>query len=385
MTLTIKIDGREIRPPIEYSIDLDMLEPTDAFTATVPLDKVTADRGQLDAPFQLSVDGAALMTGWLGQAQETTDNTLLLRGMDKAARLVAESVPGAGMRLGSTTVEGSALRVVEPWYDTIEFSNAKNRRLSRGRGRKSRSGREPSITAAQRRQIPRRIEAGAKRWEALMSILEPLRLLAWSRGDGTALVIAAPNYEQAPQYWFSEAFDRSNVMTMGRQRSVDDRYSIVEVSGSGRPPGIPAPPFFPAFPGQKRPRYVNRGRIGIARDTTGDFQRQKRLFVNSEALSQGEAQELAERMLGQGLVNAEQIEVEAPGHGQVRQGTTTRTLYAFDTIARVRRVVEAAPGDDRPAVLYEKDMYITRVNMASSRQQGETTRLTLSPVGAALS
>lgn len=362
-----------------------MLEPTDAFTATMPLDKFTADRASLDAPFQLFVDGVALMTGWLGQSEETNDGRLILRGMDKAARLVAESVPGAGMRLASTTVGANASRIVGKWYDAVEFSNVTNRRLTRGRGRKSRSGKEPGLTAAQRRQIPRRIEAGAKRWEALMSILEPLRLLAWSRGDGKALVIASPNYGQAPQYSFSEAPERSNVVGMGRLRSTDDRYSLVEVSGSGRPAGVPAPPFFPAYPGQKRPRHVNRNRIGTARDTTGDFQRQKRLFVVSEAMSQGEAQELAERMLGQGLVNAEQITIEVPGHGQVRQGTSIRTLYAFDTIARVRRVVESAPGDDRPAVLFEKDMYVTRVNMVSSRQQGETTRLTMSSVGAALS
>lgn len=385
MTIAIVIDAREIRPPIEYSVDLDMLEPTDAFTATMPLDKETVDRAQLDAPFQLFVEGVPLMTGWLGQSEETDDGRLIIRGMDKAARLSAESVPGAGMRLGQTTVEGSAKRIIKPWYDTIEFSNATNRRLTRGRGRKSRSGREPSISAAQRRQIPRRIEAGAKRWEALMSILEPLRLLAWSRGDGKALVIAAPNYSQAPQYSFTEEPARSNVLTMSRLSSIDDRYSVIEVSGSGRPAGVPAPPFSPSFPGQKRPRYVSRSRIGIARDTTGDFQRTKRLFVVDESMSQNEAQELAERMLGQGLVTAEQIMVTVPDHGQARQGTSINTLYAFDTIAKVRRLVESAPGDDEPAVLVDANYFVTRVNMASSRGQGETTSLTLSPVGAALS
>lgn len=383
--IDIEVDGKALRPAVDYSLDLDMLEPTDAFSATLPLDKVTVERTPLDAPFQVYVDGARVLSGWLGQSEETEDGRLILHGMDKAARLAAESVPGAGMSLGQTTLAAAVQRIVAPWFSAVEFSNAENRRLVRGGGSKARSGREPGLTSAQRRQIPRRIEAGAKRWEALMSLLEPLRLLAWSRGDGQALVIAAPNYNQAPQYYFSEELASSNVMSMGRRRSIDDRYSVIEVSGSGRPAGIPAPPFFPAYPGQPRPKYVNRGRIGVARDTTGDFQREKRLFVVSEALSQGEAQELAGRMLGQGLVNAEEITVEVPGHGQERPGTSIRTLYAFDTIAHVRRVVEAAPGDDSPAVLFDRDYYVTRINMTSDRSRGEVTRLTLSPVGAALS
>jgi prophage tail gpP-like protein len=385
MTARIKIDGRELRPPTDYSIDFDILEPADAFSMTLPLDAESVAVAALDAPFQVMVDDTVVISGLIDEAEETADGSLAIRGRDRVGRLVDESVPGAGMRLGQTTVEQAALRIVRPWFDRVEFSNAENRRLVRGRGRKTRSGREPALTAAQRRQIPRRIDAGAKRWEALMAILEPLRLLAWSRGDGKALVIAAPNYNQAPQYQLVEEFTRSNVTAMSRRRATADRYATIEVSGSGRPPGVPAPPWFPAYPGQKRPKYVNRGRVGIARDTTGDFRSDKRLFVISEAMSQGEAQELAARAMGQGLVNAEQISITVPEHGQRRPGTSIRTLYAPDTVARVRRQIERAPGDDAPTVLVSGDYLITRVSMTSSRGQGEQTQLSLSPLGVELS
>ena len=218
-----------------------------------------------------------------------------------------------------------------------------------------------------------------------MGILEPLRLLAWPSGDGKDLVIASPNYTQVPQYSFEERFSRSSVKRISRRRSTQDRYKTYEVSGSGRPAGTPLPSFEPAFAGQKRPKFISRNRIGIAQDTTGDFQVDKRLFIVSEAMSQGEAQELAERVRGQGLVHAEQIRVTVPGHGQTRPGTSVRTLYTFDTLAHVVRTIEAVPGNEREEVLIDADYYVQRVNFTSDRDGGEVTELSLGLVGVPLS
>lgn len=424
MSLHIVIEGRRLRPPSEYSVDIDMLEPADSFTMTLPLDKRTVDIARTDAECQIFNGQTPILTGYIVDAEETSDDQLIVSGLDTVGKLVAESVPGAGMRLGSVKVSGAVKRIVSPWFDVVEFSNATNRRLTRGRGRKAlaaddqiaaadrlleatRSVQEaqrllaareellanrrrlqriaavhPGLTAAQRRQIPRRIDAGTKRWEALMAILEPQRLLAWSRGDGKGLVVASPQYSQAPQYRLVETVARSNVLSIRRRRSIGGRYQEIEVSGSGRPPGVPLPSFAPAFPGQARPKHVSRTRIGVATDTTGDFLRQKRLFVVSEALSQEEAQELAERMMGQGLINAEQIDVTMPGHGETRRGTSLETLYTFDTVASVRREIEAAPGDDTPTTLINGNYFVTRVGFEASRGRGETTRLSMSPIGA---
>ncbi|WP_428264798.1 phage baseplate assembly protein [Haliangium sp.] len=384
--VTFEVGGRAVRTPLSYSIDVDLLQPADAFTLAFPLDAHTWRCIPLDAEVQVAIDGVPVLNGFVDSLRDNGDGTFVAEGRDRSGRLVDESVPGAGFAVANKRLSEVVEDLVAPWYTGVTFSNAADRRLRRGRGKKSPAGKEPALTRQERLATAQRIEAGTTRWEALERFLRPLQLLAWSTADGRELVLARPQYDQAPQYELFETLAASNVKRMSLSKSVAGRYALLEVSGSGRPPGVPAPPFIPTFPGQKRPKYVARNRIGVARDgpaddgTGEDFIHPKRLFVVSEALSTAEAQLEAERALARGRVQARQLEVTVPGHGQWLDGASAPTLYAPDTVAIVRKEVEAAPGDDAPAVLVDASFYCTRVTYQGSRDDEQTT-LGLVPLG----
>lgn len=387
--VTVEVGGRAVRTPLSYSLDVDLLQPADVFSLTYPLDAQTWHQIPLDAEVRIAIDDTPVMHGLVDGLRDLGDGTFTVEGRDRTGRLVDESVPGAGLRVANQDLSEVVKTLVEPWYRAVTFSNAADRTLRRGPGKKAQAGTEPALTRAQRLATAQRIEAGTSRWEALDRILRPLQLLAWGSADGETLVLARPQYQQAPQYQFFETPSASNVIRMSPSKSIASRYSQIEVSGSGRPPGIPAPPFIPTYPGQKRPKYVNKNRLGVVRDgpnedgTGDDFRHPKRLFVVSEALSVAEAQLEAERVLARGRVQARQVEVTAPGHGQWLDGASALTLYAPDTIASVRKEVERSPGDDTPTVLVDAAFYCTRVTYQGSRDD-EFTTLALVPLNTLL-
>ena len=377
--VTFEVGGRALRTPLSYSLDVDLLQPADAFSLTFPLDAQTWHSIALDAEVRISIDGVTVMHGLVDGLRDTGDGTFTVEGRDRTGRLVDESVPGAGLSVANHDLSEVITSLVEPWYQGVTFSNATDRTLRRGRGKKAQASKEPALTHKQRLATAQRIEAGTSRWEAVERILRPLQLLAWGSADGKTLVLARPQYDQAPQYEFFETLGASNVKRMNLSKSIASRYSLLEVSGSGRPPGIPAPPFIPTFAGQKRPKYVNRNRIGVVRDgpnedgTGDDFIHPKRLFVVTEALNIAEAQIEAERLLARGHAEARQIELAAPGHGQWLDGASAPTLYAPDTVARIYKEVETAPGDDTPTALVDAAFYCTRVTYQGSRDDEFTT------------
>jgi prophage tail gpP-like protein len=279
------------------------------------------------------------------------------------------------------------LELVRPWFERVEFSNAKDRALRRGEGKQARAGREPALTAAQVRAMGQRIEAGTARWEGVERILRPLGLLAWGSADGKTLVVASPNYTQAPQYEFFETVQNgSNVTRLSLTKSTTSRYAQIVVSGSGRPLRVSAPTVqTPA--GQQRAEEVRGNRVAMALDNPGskdgtglDFLHPKRLFLATEGLTIEEAQREAERALARGRARAREVEVTVPGHGVVLDGAHQTTLYAPDTVATVYKEIEAAPGDDTPQTIVDTNFYVTRVNYQGTREGGESTSLSLVPL-----
>ena len=372
--IRIEVEGKRLRPPISYSIDVDLLQPADAITITMPLDLQTWDACPLDAEYCVFIDDTPVVTGFVDQKLDNGDS-FTVQGRDRTGRLVDESVPGAGLTIRNKLLSDVILELARPWYTAVSFSNAGDRRLRRGRGRKAWSSREPALTAAQWRAMGIRIDAGTSRQEALERILEPLQLLSWGAADGRTLVVARPHFRQAPQYAFHAHPERSNVTRLTVSASTQGRYRTIEVSGSGRPNGAKVPP---VPPGQKRHKYVNRNKIGVATDDS-DFRHPKRLFVVSEMRSVEEAQALADRTMRQGLAQARVATVSVPGHGQYVENSPHPTLYAVDTVAHVEKWIEAAPGDDTPSVLFRANMYVTRVTYRGDRSD-ESTELSLSPL-----
>jgi len=372
--IRIEVEGQQLRPPISYSIDVDLLQPADAMSITMPLDRRSWDSCPLDGQYRVFIDDTPVVSGFVDSKLDNGDS-FTVQGRDRTGRLVDESVPGAGLTIRDKLLSQAVLEIVRPWYSAVTFSNAEDRRLRRGRGRKVHASREPALSAQQWRAVPRRIDAGTSRQEALERILEPLQLLSWGAADGETLVIARPHFRQAPQYSFIGHPERSNVKSLTLSASTQGRYRTIEVSGSGRPPGVPVAP---VAPGQQRFKYVNRNRIGVATDDS-DFLYDKRLFIISEMRSTDEAQHLAERTMRQGMAQARTASVIVPGHGQCVEGSPHTTLYTVDTVAHVEKWIETAPGDDTPTVLVRNNMYVTRVTYTGDRNN-ESTELALSPL-----
>lgn len=387
----LEVNGRELRAPISYSIDVDLLQPADAFSMAFPLDLASWTACRLDSEFTATIDGVPAITGYIDSLRDSGDGTFTVEGRDRSGRLVDESVEGAGRSIIGARLSAVLAEIVEPWGFSVTLDASLDRRLRRGSGKKAKAGGEPALTFVQSQAVPQRIEAGTSKWEAIERVCRPLGLIPWSSADGKQLIVAKPNYTQEPQFQFFETVnDGSNVERMSLSRSVASRYSVIEVSGSGRPPGTFTPEFIPAFPGQKKPKFVRRNRIGVAYDGPGaegigeDFQRRKRLFVVSEALSEEDAKAEAVRILARGKASARTVDVMTLGHGQVLEGASETTLYAPDLIARCYKEAETSPEDGAPAVLVDAHFYITRVTYSSSRDAGEQTALSLVPVGTEL-
>lgn len=378
------IDGRQLEQPLSYSVDVDLLQPADAWSITLPRTADSLRLAAVDAPARVEIDGVPVLTGFVGEVSLSRAE-IQVRGRDRVGRLVDESIPGANYQIRDRRLSEAVRDLVQPWFTRVAFSNAVDRRLRRGRGRKAPTGREPALTAAERRAVPRHIDAGTTRWAAVESLLKPLRLVAWASADGATLICARPHYGQEPQYDFFETVEASNVLSVTWSRSVETRYALIEVSGSGRPVGVPPPPVV-TLPGRKPPKRVNRSRIGIAKDgpasdgTGGDFRHPKRLFVVSDALSLDEAQAEAERTLNRQRASAQTIQVAAPAHGQIRPGARQPTLFTVDTVARVRIDAERSVADRRPETIVASSMWVSRCVYRADRRT-EQTEISLLPLG----
>lgn len=373
----IEVEGVELPTPISWTLSVDLLDPCDELTASFPL-FVRPDELPLDGRVTLRLGTATVFTGRIDDRDYTADDTWSIRCRDTCAKLVDESVPGAGWTIGRGAVEPELLRIITPWFGTIRYSNASDRILRRGSRRGLAAvGREP-VSAKQLRAVGMYIDAGTTRWAALQRFLEPLGYLAWSSGDGTALIVAAPNYSQSPQYRFVKRPSGSNVLSMSASRSIGERYQQIVVSGTHLAPGaIRIQPV--TLPGQKKKKYVVNRSLGVATDTSGDFRSDKRLFVIEESVYPKEAQQRAERLLGQQMAKASEISVTVPGLGQeIEPGAFV--LYAPDTLAEVRLDTAVDSNSDRAYTVIDAVYYITAVNF-NSGPDGSRTEMKLIPKG----
>jgi prophage tail gpP-like protein len=238
--------------------------------------------------------------------------------------------------------------VAGPWFGAVSLTNTENRRLVRGRGRSVTSGAEPIFT--RRSDAKLRVQPGDTRADILRYFMEPVGLLAWSSGDGSTLHIGQPNYRQVPQFELTPA----TTLAIREKRSVAERYRD-----------------YTAYAGTGRRRKVR----SEAADTSGDFLRAKSATLRlPDARTQTELDGRLATEVARSNQSARDWSVTVQGIGQ-RNGTTDRaTLFAFDTMARVRST------DDRVA----HDALITAVTMEVTPTTQRTT-LRLVPRGTALS
>jgi prophage tail gpP-like protein len=372
--IRVEIDDARLERLLSFSLSRDMLTPSDQVTLVYPATGRLLQSLQLDAPVRVYFDGIQVFTGRLPDIDHSGGQvTITVR--DGIDRLVETSVPGVGFRL-SNQLSVAIKSIVSPWFQTIVFDNATDRRLIAGRGKRARVSGEPVITASSIRALGRYADAGELRWSTLERVLETFRLLAWSSADGQSLIVTRPNYNQTTTHRLIRA-EQSNVISMRRGRSIAGRYKTLELSGTQTTPGIPPPPIF-KLPGQvvkKRVQGSSRGRVT---DTSSDFLADKRLLVNDGSIYPRDAQATAERIFGTQQARADTVQANAPGFGQ------GRTLYDIDTMASVTLTEPSTQrGREQSAILKAAPYYLTAVEYTSNGDE-QRSQIELLPAGTQL-
>jgi prophage tail gpP-like protein len=361
--ISVVCDGRVVRGWSSYEISNSMLDPADRFSMEVPFSREAWQLLRQGRPIKIRIDDVVVMSGYIDDREIPEgggEDVIQISGFDKSGRLVQESAPGVDFR-GSDLVTLVG-KLASPWFSRVTLSNARNRQVLRGRGRKVQTGREPVFVTTGKGT---RIEPGQTRWQAIEDLCRQAGCLAWSAGDGEELVLGRPNYDQAPQFRFfqpasgSARSAESTVLSMGRRESVGDRYSEIIVVGSG---------------GGTDANYgaAVTKRFGRAVDER-DFSAPKRLVIERAVTSQASAQAEAEREMARRAAGRLRVPVRAQAHGQVVAGQYP-TIFACDLMS----TVEDERTGDVGAFL------IVGVTYRSSRGAAEETLLDLVPKGTEL-
>ena len=347
-------------------IDLvcDMLELADPFSLELPFTRKLWDACPTDTQVSIHIDDSRVLTGFIDERVKTGSksrgSTIRLEGRDKGGRLVDESAPL--VTFAGLGIEDLAREIVAPWFNTVSLSNARNRALVKGRGRRSAAiAREPAIQSG--KDVRRKVDPGETRAQVLLYFLELAGLLAWSTADGREFIVGEPNYSQAPQWRFQVGDEASNVEEHDYRESVAERYSSVTVCGSSR--------------GNGQNYAGNIFKQATIHDNGGDFQRPKVLIVSDHDVNSVEkAQDRAIREKELRDARGRALSLTVPGFGQVLGGVDGErpAIYAFDTVARWEDVEADIRGD----------FLITRVHFQTDKNGGQWTQLDLVPVGTEL-
>ncbi|MDQ3295069.1 MAG: hypothetical protein M3619_00605 [Myxococcota bacterium] len=359
--LSIIVSGVEIEGWEVYEVNVSMTAVPGTFTMRLPFNREAWDACREDRPCQILVDGTPIVTGFIDDSDCSEDGDWIdITGRCRMARLL-ESAPA--ISFAGLGIKELAAKVVTPWFSSVTLSNARNRTIVRGRGKKARTASEPVKINT---KVGTQIEPGQTRWAVLERLLEQAGYLAWSSGDGRELVIGKPNYDQGIQFRFfrpapgSARATQSTVVGMHVRRSTGDRYSRVIVVGSGSGTDV-------NYGAKVAARY---GEAKNNKDTTEgegrDFIVPKRLIVVRSVKSTDDATELAQAEMARRDAQGNTLTVRASGHGQVIAGSFT-TLFGTDLLATVQDEVTGLNG------IYA----IVACRYSSGRGDGEETVMDL--------
>lgn len=405
--VTVRAGSRTIENWNSYDVTSSMLEAADGFSLSLgPVDPVglgaharalalgeeefgeTWDLLKPDAEVSILLDDVQIMNGFVDErtgSSSRNGDTMQISGRDKCGRLLDESMELIDFK--ALTMEGLALKIIAPWLQKVDFSNAKNRALLMGLGRGAKGGRvfrDPSIVRGTPR-VYRKVEPGETRWGVLAYFMHENDLLAWGAADGHTLIIGEPNYHQEPSYRFFHARAGSSREHLGNcssfsvRDSVADRYSQIFAMGAsvGRPGAAYSQGAYDPVIAAQRVLVKHRGfaadglgPLGIGRD----FQHGKVLIVPDDAIKNDkQAETRAIREMAERDANAHEITLTVYDHAQRIAGARAPTLYACDTIATVESEVFGIRGS----------YLITSVRFRRSREEC-TTEIRLVPSGTLL-
>lgn len=369
--IKVIVNGAEIGGWSGYHVDCSMITMTDSFELRRPFSAQAWNLLRRDSDITIEIDGTPILRGFVDRrVKDSKAGTMEIHGRDRAGRLVDESAPR--IDYSNMTIESAVRELIHPWFTTLTISDARNRQLRRGRGKRVASGAEPKVTIGIR--VPRRglVHPGQSRAQVIHEIAARANLIAWSSADGREFFIGRPNHTQAPQYLLVHAGERSTTKATVSNLTITeddgDRFSLILCSGVG---------------GQGSTNYGsnvtdNRGKVFDNPfnkfDGTGrDFIHPKRLHLPERDFeSYGDAQRVAQNEQFRRDFKRHSISIQAPLHGQFL-GSGPPTLFAPNTVARV------IDEDMEPTL---DDTYVV-VSCAYSSQhdQGETTTMHMVPTG----
>lgn len=370
--IRIVTNGAQIGGWTGYHVESSMLTPADTFELRRPFDAQAWNVIRRDADVQIEIDGTAILRGFVDKREKNSKaGTMVISGRDRAGRLVDEPAPS--INYTGLTILKAFEQLASPWFNTITLSDAKNRNLRRGRGKRVAAASEPTVTINIR--VPRRgqVHPGERRSQVMHEIAARARLLWWSSASGNEIFVGKPNYDQAPQYLFAHTKTGSSTKSTVKDLTIveddGDRYSVIMCAGTG---GATPHDYGANVTDRRGVVYDN---IGNRINGTGrDFIHPKRLFLPERDFeSYGDAQRVAENEQVRRDYKRHLISVNADHHGQFLTEGGPMTLFAPNTIARVIDE-EMEPQID--------DMYlVVSCAYSSNRQQGETTTMHLVPTG----
>jgi len=370
--IRVIVNGAVIVGWTGYHVERSMITPSDPFELRRPFDAQAWNLLRRDSDVRIQIDGTTILRGFVEKRVHSSKaGTMVISGRDRAGRLVDESAPS--IDYSGMTILQAFQRIVSPWFGTVTLSDARNRRLSVGKGKRVASGAEPVVLINVR--VPRRgiVHPGEKRSQILHEIAARTHTIWWSSADGTEIFVGHPNFTQGAQYILLHAKTgttaKGNVKDMTIEEDDGDRYSVIMCGGVG---GATPDNYGSNVTDNRGVVYDNPfNKI----DGTGrDFIHPKRMYMpEKEFESNNDAQRVAANEQARRDFKRHIVRVEAPLHGQFLDPGAPATLFVPNTIARVINQ------DHEPAL---DDTYlIVSCAYSSNRDQGETTTMMLVPTG----
>lgn len=368
--LRIVVNGASIDGWSGYHVETSMLTPANTFELRRPFDLRAWNLLRRDSDVLIEIDGTPIMRGFVGKRhRKAREGTMTISGRSRSGRLVDEAAPS--VNFSGMTILQAFERLGRPWFGTFTLSDAANRRLRVGRGKRVAGGKEPVITINVRVPKRGRVHPGERRAQVMHEIASRAGLIWWATSDGQSIYIGKPNHEQDPQYVFRHIAPGSTAQNTVKDLEIieddEDRYSVIMVGGSGG-----------ATPDDYGANVTDRR--GVVYDSpfnkidgTGrDFIHPKRLFMPEHDFdSYADAQRVARNEQIRRDYKRHIVQIEAELHGQFLTPGSPPTLFTYNTVARV--IDEEADIDD--------DYLIVDCAYSSNREQGETTTMHLVPTG----
>lgn len=367
--VSIVIGGTEIPRWTEYEIEALMTTPANGFRMTRPFGAQAYRVCVPDAKIRVRIDGVTVLDGFIDSRHKSTDgsrNEMTIQGRSRAARMVQESAPTVGF--DGLDLLAIAKRLADPWFTTIATSNARNRNVQRGRGRKAVAATEPLVLKARRKTW--QVEPGQSRWKILNDLCSEAGYMLWPSGDGKELIIGQPNYAQAVQWLVANPAPGSTVdqtaVRLDFDESVADRFSMIVALGAAAGDSVNY--------GSNVTSHRGVAKNGPGIDGTGlDFTYPKRLILSEHSAADlEEADAIAAREMARRDFSKLQVTATVRSHGQIVGGTTP-TIFTYDTLARVI--------DEEQDLPFDQVMYVYGCTYRSRRETGEQTELKLVPKG----